>query len=130
MYKDELEETTTQITSLKKELDEHRESHHLRSVMLDRQILTSSPIHKKNNVAQRSITESGVERSCSGTDDFSFKKQGSDKKHLFGKKWTLVQCKPVKPCHGLKRRQFLKHRSEKYNLTTIFIVEVKYYFDL
>jgi hypothetical protein len=43
MYKDELEEATTQITSLKKKLAEHQEVQHLRSFVLDRNTLTSLP---------------------------------------------------------------------------------------
>ena len=77
-----MEEATTQITSVKKKLAEKQEAQHLRSVMLDRNTLTSSPIHKKKNVAQGRVTESGVERSCSGTDDFLFQKPSSDKRKL------------------------------------------------
>ena len=86
MHMDELEEAITQITSLKKEFAEHRESQHLRSVMLDRHILTSSPIHNKNNVAQGSITESRVERSCNGSDDIPFQIPSSNKRKLVQKK--------------------------------------------
>jgi len=74
MYTDELEEATTQITSLKK-LAEHQEAQHLRSVMLDRNTLTSSPIQKKINVAQGRVTESEAKRTCSGIGDFPFQKQ-------------------------------------------------------
>ena len=80
MYKDELEEATTQITSLKKKLKQHQESQHLRSVMLDRNTLTSSSIQKKKNLARAS--ESGVERGSSGTDDFPLQKPSSDKRNL------------------------------------------------
>ena len=78
--KDELGEATTQITSLKKKLAEKQEAQHLRSAMLDRNTLTSSPNRKKKNVAQGSVTEFGMERSCSGTDDFPFQKSNSDKR--------------------------------------------------
>ena len=54
--------------------------------MLDKNTLTSSPIHKKKNVAQGSVTKSGVDRSCSGTGDFPFQKPSSDKKKLVQKK--------------------------------------------
>jgi hypothetical protein len=72
MYKDELQEATTQITGLKEKLAEHQEAQHRRLVMLDRNTLTSSPIQKKKNVAQGSVNESGVDRSYSGTGDFPF----------------------------------------------------------
>jgi hypothetical protein len=86
MYKDELEEATTQITGLKEKLVEHQEAQHRRSVMLDRNTLTSSPIQKKKNVAQGSVTESEANRSCSGTGDFPSLKQSSDKKKMIQKK--------------------------------------------
>jgi len=70
MYKDEIEEATTQIFGLKEKLAEHEEAQHRRSVILDINTLTSSPIQKKKNVAQGSVTESGVNRSCSGTGPF------------------------------------------------------------
>jgi len=86
MYKDELEEATEQITGLKEKLAEQKEAQHRRSVMLDRNTLTSSPIHKKKNVVQGSVTESEVNRSCSGTGDFPSQKQSSDKKKMVQKK--------------------------------------------
>jgi hypothetical protein len=54
--------------------------------MLNKNTLTSSPIQKKKNVAQHSVTESGANRSCSGTYDFLFQKQSSDKKKMVQKK--------------------------------------------
>ena len=84
MYKDDLEEATTQITSLKEKLAEHQEAQHRKSVMLDKNTLTSSPIQKKKSVAQGSVTESGANRRCSGTGDFPFQKQSSNKKKWFG----------------------------------------------
>jgi hypothetical protein len=54
--------------------------------MLDRNTLTSSPIHKKKNLARGSVTEPGVDRSCSETGDFPFQKPSSDKKKLVQKK--------------------------------------------
>jgi hypothetical protein len=67
--------------------------------MLDRNTLTSSPIHKTNDVAQGSVTESGVGRSCSGTDDFSFKKPRSNKRKLVQKKmdYGAVQASQALP---------------------------------
>jgi len=85
MDKEELEEATTQIISLKKKLAEHREDRHLRSVMMDRNALTSSPIHKKKNQAQASVSQSGVERSSSRTDDFPLQKPNSYKRKLVQK---------------------------------------------
>ena len=86
MYKDELEEATTQITGLKEKLVEHQEAQHHRSVMLDKNTLTSSPIQKKKNVAQGSVTEYEANRSYSGTDNFPSLKQSSDKKKMVQKK--------------------------------------------
>jgi hypothetical protein len=86
MYKDELEEAATQINGLKEKLAEHQEARHRRLVMLDRNTLTSSPIQKKKNVAQGSVTESEANRSCSGTSDFPFQKQSLDKKKMVQKK--------------------------------------------
>jgi hypothetical protein len=54
--------------------------------MLDKNTLTSSPIQKKKNVAQGSVTEYGVDRSCSGTGNFPFQKLSSDKKKMVQKK--------------------------------------------
>ena len=65
---------------------EHQEARHIRPVMLDRNNVTSSPIHKKNNLAQASVFESGVKRSSCGTDDFPFQKPSSDKRNLVHKK--------------------------------------------
>jgi hypothetical protein len=79
-------EGATQITSFKKKLAEHQEAQHLRSVMLDRNTLTSSPIQNKKVVAQGSATESGVERSCSGTYNFPFQKPRSDNRKCVQKK--------------------------------------------
>jgi len=124
MYRDELEEVTIQITSLKKKLEEPRESQHLRSAMLDRNTLTSSPNHRKKILAQASVSESGVERSSCGTDDLSLKKPSLYKRKLVQKKWTSMHfIKPVKLCPRLEPRQFLRHRYEIYNLNTIVILE-------
>jgi len=54
--------------------------------MLDRNTLASSPIQKKKNVAQESVTEFVVDRSCSGTVDFPFQKSRSDKKNMLQKR--------------------------------------------
>jgi len=57
--------------------------------MIDRNDLTSSPIYKKKNQAQASVSESGVERSCYGTDNFSLQKPSPDKRKLVQKKFNL-----------------------------------------
>ncbi len=121
MYKDELEEATTQITSLKKKLAEHQEAQHLRSVMLDINNLTSSPIHKKKNVAQGSVTKSGVDRSCSGTGDFPFQKPSSDKKNLvhtfldFGAVHQASQAVPPVETSSIPQTQ-VRNIQLKYNI--------------
>jgi hypothetical protein len=86
MYKDELEEATTQIISLKKQLAEHRESQYLRSVMMDRNTLTPSPIHKKRHQAQASVSESRVEPSSNTSDNVPLQKPSSDIIKLVQKK--------------------------------------------
>ena len=109
-YKDKLEEATTQFTSWKKKLVEHREAQHLRSVLMDRHALTSSPIHKKKKQSQASVSEFGVERSSNGADDVPLQKPSSDKRKLIQKKQTSVKfIKKVKPFPRLKPRQFLIH---------------------
>jgi hypothetical protein len=82
MYKDALEEARAQITSLKERLAVHREAQHLRSVMINRNALTSSPIHKRKNQVQDNVSESGVERSSYGSDDVPLHTPSSDARKL------------------------------------------------
>ena len=86
MYKDELEEANTKITSLKKQIAEHREAQHLRSVMMDRNLLTSSPINKRGQKAQASVSESGMEPRSNISDDVPLQKPTSDIRKLVQKK--------------------------------------------
>ena len=90
IYKDELEEATTQIISLKKQLAEHREAQNLRSVMMDRNTLTSSPIHKKRHQAQASVSESRVGSSSNVSNNVPLQKPSSDIRKLVQKKKTSV----------------------------------------
>ena len=85
MCKDKLEEETSQTRSLKKELAEHREAQKLRSLMIDRNALASSPIHKMKIQKQASVCESRAERSSCGTDDVPLQKRSSNKKKLVQK---------------------------------------------